>query len=867
MKKRIQWSRTMEEKLQKDEWREQLTGLWGIVAFDVIFALIFQYAACSLLEESYGELLEFSGGLFLTLFVINLLISGLMTAAFRLPKKTAWLLCLLPPLVSGGYFWWKLSKEEFRAVLFRGLGSMAQEYAGGIREYYGVSINFPARNAEFAPEAVSVVLVLLFAVLLWLAKLGAGLSLLAVPAVLVFTSELLIGESQAGTGVFALFAGLLLVNSKGFLQNDFTRLHGRGEELSGKKQWLFLPGLIGLLLFGTVLGFAAKESAERQITEHSEVLQEMIMDTVERVVEWEVWTSLEGPEKLAEKLEKLADSLLADREDDRAVLDNEEPQFDNTPYLLVTTEQRQKNRMYLKGFAAGIYEDGTWINNPELFQAACRKAGYRASDMAEYIAALGITKLKKIYHVEMLRITGTKTSVFYYEPKTKMAYLPYFSDALEAGLTAVREGDLEKWTGMDEIEFTLWLNSSNYTEYLSSFTAVGKEDWEAWYENYVTEQYLTVPEQLVTVKAVAEQLKDQTYTGEEIKATRLNRDRMEKAWIVADWLGRNCTYSKKLPEVPKGADPIEYFLSTSEKGYCMHFASAGVMLLRELGVPARYASGYVVSRAEFSDLDREDHQAIVLDNQAHAWVEIYLEGVGWVPVEVTAGYVSLLPTPAPSPTVTPRPTSRPVPTLTPTNTPTRAPEATETPAPTIKPTDTPTLAPSPTPAVTEGAKSEEPQITPMATPETSFDGPGTEGSGKPEDSLPADIINMILKLLFTVGSFLLIGVLGKLYVYFKPVNVFTRRLKRETKRYGNTAAIRLINRESYRYLLHRRKLKAGLTDEGFEETVRRLYGETAPESWDAYFKLAEEAAYSRKEFTEEDILFCYKMYWDVIRKS
>ena len=62
----------------------------------------------------------------------------------------------------------------------------------------------------------------------------------------------------------------------------------------------------------------------------------------------------------------------------------------------------------------------------------------------------------------------------------------------------------------------------------------------------------------------------------------------------------------------------------------MHFASAGTLLLRALGVPARYVSGYIADVTAGETVD-------VPDQNAHAWVEIYLRGYGWYPVEMTPG--------------------------------------------------------------------------------------------------------------------------------------------------------------------------------------------------------------------------------------
>ncbi len=83
---------------------------------------------------------------------------------------------------------------------------------------------------------------------------------------------------------------------------------------------------------------------------------------------------------------------------------------------------------------------------------------------------------------------------------------------------------------------------------------------------------------------------------------------------------------------PEGRDFVEYFLFENHKGYCVHFASATAALLRSAGVPARYVEGYAVSPDDF---EGHDEWASIPDSRSHAWVEIYLSAVGWVPVEAT----------------------------------------------------------------------------------------------------------------------------------------------------------------------------------------------------------------------------------------
>lgn len=94
------------------------------------------------------------------------------------------------------------------------------------------------------------------------------------------------------------------------------------------------------------------------------------------------------------------------------------------------------------------------------------------------------------------------------------------------------------------------------------------------------------------------------------------------------------TYEPKKP--PQGEDPILWFLTQSHEGNDVLYASAAVEALRTHGVPARYAEGYYVSDTDFQK--SEDGSVAVTGLNAHAWVEIYFDGIGWLPVEVTPGY-------------------------------------------------------------------------------------------------------------------------------------------------------------------------------------------------------------------------------------
>lgn len=158
-------------------------------------------------------------------------------------------------------------------------------------------------------------------------------------------------------------------------------------------------------------------------------------------------------------------------------------------------------------------------------------------------------------------------------------------------------------------------------------------------------------------------------------------DRAQLAKEVAAYLAARCEYDPKTPYTPSGEDFVAYFLNESRRGYCMHFASAATVLLRAMGVPARYTAGYVADAAEGVTVH-------VPDRAAHAWVEVYFDGYGWQPFEVTPGFDGALPweqqtqaQPTPSPTPTPTPVTTPPPLHTPAEKPTLPPAAGSTPDP------------------------------------------------------------------------------------------------------------------------------------------------------------------------------------------
>jgi hypothetical protein len=95
------------------------------------------------------------------------------------------------------------------------------------------------------------------------------------------------------------------------------------------------------------------------------------------------------------------------------------------------------------------------------------------------------------------------------------------------------------------------------------------------------------------------------------------------------------TYTKTPDRLPSGKDFIDYFLLESRAGYCTYYATAFVLMARELGLPTRYVQGFLVADEQLGL-----STVTVTDSMAHAWPEVYFQGVGWIPFEPTPGFGS-----------------------------------------------------------------------------------------------------------------------------------------------------------------------------------------------------------------------------------
>ena len=152
--------------------------------------------------------------------------------------------------------------------------------------------------------------------------------------------------------------------------------------------------------------------------------------------------------------------------------------------------------------------------------------------------------------------------------------------------------------------------------------------------NSARERCLALPDRLPTgVQAVIDQAHEQ---GVAETCETLADERAALAFLLDYFSDERFAYDLDAPD-GDGRDNmqvVEDFLE-SGRGYCLHYASAMTVLSRALGVPARLVLGYRASDARASN-----GSYLVTNRDLHAWTEVYLDGVGWLPLDVTPAQAS-----------------------------------------------------------------------------------------------------------------------------------------------------------------------------------------------------------------------------------
>lgn len=307
---------------------------------------------------------------------------------------------------------------------------------------------------------------------------------------------------------------------------------------------------------------------------------------------------------------------------------------DTDEMLLVHTDQ--KKSLYLKGFVGEIYENGKWRELPAstfggentgLLRWLYRHDFDPLTQSASYYR-LG-SEGKELQENHVVVTTSDASRAYVYVPaslnKIQADGIIRKKDNRLGSFKLTGEGfyEYEEISGVKPSEILVaedWVSNPETQEQEAYAEA------EAVYRRFVYEHDTAIDRSLY--QTMYELFwKDYESENDGIYSAVSN---------VRKRLSELAAYTEQTDEIPEGEEPVRWFLTKEHKGNAVWYASAAAMAFRAHGIPARYVEGYYISKDTASESGEE--AVLVSGEQAHAWVEIYFDGIGWLPVDVTPGY-------------------------------------------------------------------------------------------------------------------------------------------------------------------------------------------------------------------------------------
>lgn len=320
-----------------------------------------------------------------------------------------------------------------------------------------------------------------------------------------------------------------------------------------------------------------------------------------------------------------------------------------TTVLNVTMSQPQS--CYLRGFTGVTYTDTGWTGldaeklwaSRDLFYWLHQDGFYGQEILGDAAKVLGdAADTQQVSTISIENVNGS----------SKYIYTPYeltqtADDTLRKAMDDQKIGDCALLA--DGLKGQRSYSYQSYQELVTkypSYTAAlldtdnlseaakAYQTQEEYYNAFAYENYLDVPERL--------QRELHSLLGEPTKKDgEKHTEYAEAKQNILYLLTEAYTDSNKLDSDWDGSDFIYEFLEVTKKGYSVHFASAATMMFRYYGIPARYVEGYLIT-PEDRDSMTADTPYPLDETHAHAWVEYYQDGVGWLPFETTPSYLNTM---------------------------------------------------------------------------------------------------------------------------------------------------------------------------------------------------------------------------------
>ena len=324
-------------------------------------------------------------------------------------------------------------------------------------------------------------------------------------------------------------------------------------------------------------------------------------------------------------------------------LNNIAPAYQHQSMFRFTSDFRPKQTIFLRGFIGGSYSNAQWTSAQnqdwESFLQHKKNTSKNAGliyQMPYHIVSnarqndIGTMSLTPLFPASYSYLPwGTEIPVSLQTGEDNRVKKIFSKKATFSGLPlSLTDADLLQNPVCSSKEATM---EELYRTYIQNqFTSFEQSETDFLYEEI---QKLPVFQSMSTNPSI-----------KEIK---------QAAAEIQQFLWKHASYSLNLEPVASGNTLIEDFLYRQHKGFCVHFATAGTLLVRMYGIPARYVSGYAVAPQKLSSGPNGSYACEIMDSQAHAWTEIYVGKGGWIPVEMTPAASRISDETAPTPPESP----------------------------------------------------------------------------------------------------------------------------------------------------------------------------------------------------------------------
>ena len=318
--------------------------------------------------------------------------------------------------------------------------------------------------------------------------------------------------------------------------------------------------------------------------------------------------------------------------------------------LIVTFVPFAYETLYLKAFTSQNYDGSSWQKPSYNVQAIATDLGVNFENYENYTAFLESRRLAHYMKKNPGKGVSGKLRIKNLDANQAYLYLPYYASAemtTDYNVTRGIVNGVSAWNEPYTVNYyplmlDYWKINPQPDEMLADLAPDSLQArYIAYYDMLNTSNYIDMP---VSTRNEIEKIKEEIGIAANIDA---------QISAIRTYLNKNYKYSMTPGTTPRNADFAVHFLTEQDAGYCAHFATAATLLLRSYGIPARYVEGYAVTMLDIAEGEALDEsytdwfqgknpigetgvvQVNVTDANAHAWVEVYKTGIGWVPYEFT----------------------------------------------------------------------------------------------------------------------------------------------------------------------------------------------------------------------------------------